>query len=71
MRRTNNDIFRQLEELMVENEKLRQENTKLRAENRSLRAENARVRERIQVLEMTLKERINKAVKKATDSTFV
>jgi len=65
MKRTNNDMFRQLEELTVENENLRKENTKLRAENRSLRAENARLRERVQVLETTLEERIGKAVEDA------
>ena len=67
MRRTNNDIFRQLEEFTIENEKLCLENKKLRAENRELRAENARLRDRIEEMETTLEERIKKAVAKAVE----
>ena len=65
MKRTNNDIYRHIEELTLENEKLRQENKNLRAENRDLRAENARLREQLEVLKTTMEDRINKAVKEA------
>ncbi len=65
MRRTNSDIFRQLEELMVENEQLKKENKELRAENRWLRAENARLTKRLETLETTMEERVNKAVEEA------
>ena len=68
----NKDIKRQLEELTVENERLRNENKKLRAENRELRtenqelrAENALLHKRIEELEATIEERINKAVEEA------
>ena len=65
MRRTNNDIFRHLEELILENEQLRLENKKLRAENSGIKAENTRLCERIKVLEVTMEERISKAVEEA------
>ena len=60
-----NDIFRQLEEATVENERLRRENSKLRAENKDIRAENARLIKRVEILESTMEERINKAVEEA------
>lgn len=62
MKRTNNDMFRQLEELTVENEQLKKENKELWAENRWLRAENTRLTQRLEILEMTIEDRINKAV---------
>lgn len=65
MRRTNNDIFRQLEELTVENERLKKENRELKAENRYLRAENVRLARRLETLEGTIEDRINKAVEEA------
>ena len=65
MNRTNNDIFRQVEELTVANERLQAENKKLRAENREIRSENARLHTRIEDLEATMEERINKAVENA------
>lgn len=65
MKRTNNDIFRQLEELMVENEQLKKENKELRTENRRLRAENTRLTQRIGLLETTLEDRISKTVEEA------
>ncbi len=65
MRRTNNDIFRQLEELTIENEQLKKENNELRAENRWLRTENARLTKRLETLEATMEERINRAVEEA------
>jgi transposase len=65
MRRTNNDIFRQLEELIIENEQLKKENKKLRAENRCLRTENARRTQRLEALETDIEDRINKAVEDA------
>ena len=65
MIRKNNDIFRHLEDLTLENEKLRTENSNLRAENRCIRAENQRMRKRIEVLETTMEERINKAVEES------
>ena len=58
-------MFRQLEELTVENEQLKKENRELRAENRCLRAENARLTQRLELLEATIEERINKAVEDA------
>ena len=65
MVRKNNDIFRHLEDLTLENEKLRTENRNLRAENRCIRAENQRMRKRIEVLETTMEERINKALEES------
>jgi hypothetical protein len=44
---------------------LKQENKKLRAENRYIRSENVRLRDRIEVLEMTMEERIKKSVEEA------
>ena len=58
-------MFRQLEELTVENEQLKKENKELRAENRWLRAENIRLTQRLETLEMTIEDRINKAVEEA------
>ena len=58
-------MFRQLEELTVENEKLKKENKKLRAENHWLRTENTRLTQRLETLEMTIEDRINKAVEEA------
>ena len=60
-----NDIFRQLEEVTLENDRLRNENRKLRVENRGIRAENARLIKRMETLEATMEERINKAVEDA------
>ncbi len=65
MRRTNRDIFHQLEELIVENEQLKKENKELQAENRWLRAENARLTQRLETLETTMEERMNKAIEEA------
>lgn len=65
MRRTNNDMFRQLEELTVENEQLKKENKELRAENRWLRAENTRLTQRLETLEMTIDDRIHAVVQEA------
>lgn len=53
MRRTNNDMFGQLEELTVENEQLKEENKRLREEKRWLRIENTRLTQRLETLEAT------------------
>ena len=58
-------MFRQLEELTVENEQLKKENKSLREENRWLRAENARLTQRLETLETTIEDRINRAVEEA------
>lgn len=58
-------MFRQLEELTVENERLKKENKEFRAENRWLRTENARLTQRLETLEATIQERIDKAVAEA------
>lgn len=65
MRRTNGNIIRHIEELTLENERLRKENTRLKAENSEIRSENSRLRNRIENVETTLEERINKAVEEA------
>ena len=65
MRRTNNGIFRHVEELTLENEKLKNENSRLRKENQALKAENARLRKRVETLESTLETRIANAVEEA------
>jgi hypothetical protein len=59
------DIFRQLEEVTLENERLRSENRKLRAANTDIRAENARLIKRVEMLEATIEDRINKAVEES------
>jgi transposase len=61
----NKSIIKQLEDLIVENERLSNDNAKLREENRELRAENTRLRKRIEELETTIEDRIEKAVKEA------
>lgn len=58
-------MFHQLEELMVENEQLKKENKDLRDENRWLRAENSKLTQRLEALETTIEDRINKAVEEA------
>jgi hypothetical protein len=60
-----NDIFRQLEEATLESDRLRKENRRWRIKNKELRAENARLVKRIEALERTMEERINKAVEEA------
>ena len=65
MRRTNNEIYRHVEDLTLENERLKKENSRLRKENRELKAENARLHKRIEILETTLETRIAKAVEEA------
>ena len=65
MRRTNNDIYRHIEEKTLENERLKEANSKLRKENQELKAKNGRLYKRIEVLEATLEERIAKAVNDA------
>src|SRR5215469_845001 len=59
------DIFRQLEEVTLENDRLQRENKRLRVENRDIRAENTRLIKRVEMLEATMEERINKAVEEA------
>ena len=58
-------MFRQLEELTVENEKLKKEHKELKTENRWLRTENSRLEQRLETLEATMEDRINKAVEEA------
>jgi len=58
MKRTNTEMFRHIEELIIKNEHLTSENAKLRAENQSLR-------QRIKKLETTLESRIDAALTKA------
>jgi predicted RNase H-like nuclease (RuvC/YqgF family) len=65
MRDYNRGLIKQIDELTGENERLREENKNLRADNRELRTENARLRERIEDLETSIEERINKSVKEA------
>lgn len=60
-----NDIIRQVEDLSIENDRLKSENKKLRSENRNLRAENKKLSKRIEMIEATMEERINKAVQEA------
>ena len=65
MRRTNNEIYRHVEELTTENERLKEANRKLRKENQVLKAENGRLQKRVETLEATLEKRIEKAVNDA------
>jgi len=58
-------LFRQVEELTLENERLREENKRLRKENRRLREENTQLKRRLENLEATMEERIQKAVEEA------
>ena len=67
MGRKNKDIYRHVEELILENERLKEERENLRAENRALRAENARLSKRVETLESTLEARIAKAVEEAVE----
>ena len=71
MKRTNNDMFQQLEELTVENEKLKKENKELKAENLWLRTENTRLQQRLEMLETTMEDSINKAVEEAVAKAAV
>lgn len=54
-----------MEELTLENERLKEENKRLRRKNRELRKENARLKRRLEDLETTIEERIQKAVEEA------
>ena len=65
MNRTNKDIFRQLEELTLNNERMSRENKRLRTENSDLRAENSRLRKRVETLEASIDECVSKAVEEA------
>ena len=63
--RTNKEIFKHLEELIIENESLRKENRQIKSENSELRSEVKRLRKRIDEMETAMEERINKAVETA------
>jgi transposase len=61
MRRTNNDFFRQLEELTLENERLKRENKSLRGYS----TETLELRQKLVKLESSVDERIAKAIEGA------
>ena len=60
-----------MEELTVENEKLKKENKELKAENLWLRTENTRLQQRLEMLETTMEDSINKAVEEAVAKAAV
>lgn len=53
--------------MTVENEKLKKENKELKAENLWLRTENTRLQQRLEMLETTMEDSINKAVEEAVE----
>ena len=57
--------------MTVENEKLKKENKELKAENLWLRTENTRLQQRLEMLETTMEDSINKAVEEAVAKAAV
>ena len=67
MKNYEKSLYRQLEETIEENDGLKATVKELRRENAELKAENRNLRNRISAIEMTLEERISKAVGTAVE----